>query len=193
MRGVAGRAPRTTLRTETALPGWVLRAALLLVTVLAGLAAGAADPAQWGVVGGLALLVALRPHGTLTALAVGVLAAMSVLTDAAALWQLPVLLLSTHLLLALGPLADVSPWRARVEVAVLRDALAPFLAVQALAQVAGVVAAALRGAAPVPWFVVVALAGLGVVTWLLIRQLSRPALPPSSAASLERRRRRYPL
>lgn len=186
------RPPRTSLVTRTALPGWAPRAALLAVVGLAGVAAGAEDVAQWGVVGGLALLVAARPHAAFTALAVVVLAGIMALAGGAAWWQLPVLLLATHLLLVLGAVGDAVPWRSRVEFGVLRDALSAFLVVQAAAQAAGVLAAVLQGAAPVPWLIVAALAGLGLLTWLLVGQLARRTLPASQAAALERRRRRHP-
>lgn len=173
MRRPEMRPPRTRVVTGAAVPGWVLRLLVAAVGVLGGLAAGAQEPVQWVVVGAVAVVVAGRPHGMLLALGVAVLAAMYVLGDSPAAWQLPVLLVCTHLVLVLGPLADVASWRARVELAVLRDALPSFVAVQVAAQAAGLLAALLRGSATVPWLVVVALAALGVLTWLVLLPLHR--------------------
>lgn len=172
MRAADVRAPRTSVTTVAALPGWTLRLAMALVVGLGGLAAGAHDTVQWVIVAATALVLTVRPYAILTALAIVVLAAMYALGDPAP-WQLPVLLLTTHLLLVLGAHADITSVRARLEAAVLRDALPTFLAVQVVAQVGGVLAAVLRGTATVPWLVVVAVAGLGAVTWLLVSQLGR--------------------
>lgn len=181
---------RTTVVTAAAVPGWALRAVLVLLVALGGRAAGA-DGFQWAVVGALALLVAARPHPVLGALAVAVLGGMLVLGDEPARWQLPVLLAATHGMLALGAVAAVTSWRGRVEVGVLRDELPAVLVVQALAQVAGVTSALLQGRATVPWLVVVALGGLAAVTWLLVGGLAQRPLPPSRAAALEAARHRY--
>lgn len=173
MRRAETIAPRTRITAVAALPGWVLRIVVPLTIGGAALAAGAAGPAQWAVVGVLAALLAMRPHGALLALGVAVLAAMYVLSEPAGPWQLPVLLLATHLVLVVGALADVVSWRARIEVAVLRDALGPFLAVQAAAQAGGLLAMVLQGRATAPWLVVVATIALAVVGWLLLRPLRR--------------------
>ena len=167
-----GRQPRTTVRTETAVPGWLLRLGIPLTVLLAGTGV-ARTTSQWSVVAVVALLLAVVPNGALVPVGVGVLAAMLALLGSPSWWSLPVLLLATHALLVLGSVATATSWRARVEVGVLRDLLPSFLAVQLVAQGAGIGASVLDGAAPVPWLVVVAVVALGALSWLVVAQLSR--------------------
>lgn len=173
MRGAEAPVARTRVVTDAAVPGWVLRLAMALLVGLAGLAAGADGQTQWAITAAIALLLAARPYGMLIALGIAVSAAMYALDGPAGPWQLPVLLLATHLLLVLGAYADLTGWRARLEVAILRDALPSILTVQVAAQAAGVLAAVLQDAAPVPWLIVAALAGLGLLSWLVADQLAR--------------------
>ncbi|MBD8063188.1 hypothetical protein [Oceanitalea stevensii] len=167
------RRPRTALRTGPAVPALVLRAALLALVAGAG-AVVAGSPTELAVAAALGVVVATRPHAALLAITVAVLVAMRALTPGP-WWALVLLAVLSHAALRVGALTDAVSWRGRVEVAVLRDALPGFLAVQAVAQVAVVLALVLDGAAPVPWLVVLAVAGLAVLGWALVRDLrARP-------------------
>ncbi|WP_454085796.1 hypothetical protein [Georgenia sp. Marseille-Q6866] len=169
----APRRPRTALRTGPAVPALVLRAALLALVAGAG-AVVAGSPTELAVAAALGVAVAVRPHAALLAITVAVLVAMLALTPGP-WWALVLLAVLSHATLRVGALTDAVSWRGRVEVAVLRDALPGFLAVQAVAQVAVVLALVLDGAAPVPWLVVLAVAGLAVLGWVLVRDLrARP-------------------
>ncbi|MEE6280128.1 hypothetical protein [Georgenia sunbinii] len=181
---------RTTLRTATAIPGWVIRLLIMLFAAVAGTGVASTEP-QWAVVAAVAVLLAVNPHGALVPVGVAVLAAMLALSATGAGWQLPALLLGSHAVVALAPVATATSWRGRVELAVLRDLLPSFLGVQLVAQAAGLGARVLQGAGEVPWLVVVAVAALGGISWLLTRQLTRRPPPTSRSAALERDRRRY--
>lgn len=165
----APRRPRTTLRTGPAAPALLLRAALLALVVGAG-ALVAGDLTALGVATVLGVVVAARPHAALLAIGVAVLVAMLALSPGP-WWAVALLALLTHAVLRVGALADAVSWRGRVEVAVLRDALPGFLAVQGVAQTAVGLALVLDGAAPVPWLVVLAVAGLAVLAGAVVRDL----------------------
>ncbi len=165
----APRRPRTTLRTGPAVPALVLRAALLALVAGAG-AVVAGSPTELAVAATLGAVVAVRPHAALLAIAVAVLVAMLALTPGP-WWALVLLVVLTHAVLRVGTVADAVSWRGRVEVAVLSGALPGFLAVQAVAQVAVLLALLLDGAAPVPWLVVLAVTGLAVLGWTLVRDV----------------------
>ncbi|QDB78654.1 hypothetical protein FE251_04120 [Georgenia wutianyii] len=168
-RGRGTPPPRTSVRTARSVPALVLRLALLLLCLAAGVALTASQ-AQWWVLLVAGLLVAARPHAALVSLAAAVLVGMLAVSGAHP-WQLPVLVLLTHSLLRLGALTDAVAWQGRVELGVLRDAVGGFLAVQAVAQAAAALALLLDDAAPVPWLTVLAVAGLGALGWALVRDL----------------------
>ncbi|WP_152192969.1 hypothetical protein [Georgenia satyanarayanai] len=165
----APRRPRTALRTGPTAPALVLRAVLLTLVVGAG-AVVATSPAQLAVAVVLGVVVTVRPHAAFLAITAALLVGMLALSPGP-WWSLALLALLTHAVLRVGALADAVAWRGRVEVAVLRDALPGFLAVQAVAQAAVVVAVLLDGAAPVPWLAVLAVGALAPLLWLLVGDL----------------------
>lgn len=181
------RPPRTTVRTGPALPGWTVRL-LVALTVLAAGPAVAGSSVQWLVLGALAVLLGVAPNGALVPLGIGLMAAMLAFLSTTAWWTLPVLLLATHGLLVLGAVATATAWRGRVELRVLADLVPRVVVVQAFAQLAGVAARLLGGAAAVPWLAVLAVAALAVLVAALLHQLTRAPLPPSPAQALARGR-----
>ncbi|WP_157674275.1 hypothetical protein [Agrococcus carbonis] len=157
------------METERSVPALVLRLTLLALCGAAGAVLGV--PELWVcLVAGA--VVAGWPHPILLIAAIGTLVGMFAVGGELG-WQLPVLVLLTHAALRIGVVADAVSWRARIEVAVLRDAVPGFLAVQAVAQGAAALALALEGAAPVPWLVVGAVAALAVLCWVVVGRLRR--------------------
>jgi hypothetical protein len=154
---------RTRVVTAASVPGWLLRAALALVT-LAAVAAVAENSTQLLLGAALALGLGWRPVGALAAVAVAFVAGMLALVEPAA-WQPAVLVLGTHALLRLAAIAGAASWTARVELGVLRAAARPFVGIQALAQALALAGGLLGRAAPVPWLAVAAAVGLLVVAW----------------------------
>ncbi|MEE6273646.1 hypothetical protein V2J56_09840 [Georgenia sp. MJ206] len=156
--------PRMRILLERAVPGWLLRLALALA-VLASAASVAQDTSHLvaGVLAGAVL--AWRPHPLLLGAVVALVALVLLTAPGGPAWQLPALVLATHLAWRLGVLADAVPWTAHVEAGVLADAARPFVAIQALAQALALAATLLAGAAPVPWLAVGAAAALAVLAW----------------------------
>lgn len=167
--------PRTSVRSDPSVPALVLRVALVPLCLAAGTAL-ATSPAHWWLALVVGAVLAVRPHAALLTLGVAALVGMYAVVGSPG-WQLPVLVLVTHAVLRLGAVADAVAWDGHVELAVLRDALAPFLAVQAVAQTAGALALVLDGAAPVPWLGVAATAALGALGWALVRGLRAGTRP----------------
>jgi len=166
------RPPRTRVHTGPAVPGWVLRLAVLVPVLLAGVALSP-EGAQWLVLATVGVGLAVRPHGALVALAIAGVGVILVFAEPAGWWRLPLLVLASHGLLWLAALAEPAAWDTRVELAVLRAALPAFLLIQLAGQAAGALAQLLGGAAPVPWLLVAGLVGLAAVTALLTTQLAR--------------------
>ena len=173
--GRGRRRPRTSVRSGPSVPAVVLRCALVLLCLAAGTAL-ATSPAHWWLALVVGAVLAVRPHAALLTLGVAALVGMYAVVGSPG-WQLPVLVLVTHAVLRLGAVADAVGWDGHVELAVLRDALVPFLAVQAVAQTAGALALVLDGAAPVPWLGVAATAALGALGWALVRGLRAGTRP----------------
>lgn len=162
--------PRTRVHTRRAVPGWLLRVAIVLPVLLIGVALSA-QGTQWAVLAAVGVGLAVRPHGALVALAIAAVGAIVVLVDPAGWWRLSLLVLAGHGLLWLAAVAEPAAWDSRVELAVLRAALPAFLLIQLVGQTAGAMAQLLSG--QVPWLVVLGLVGLGAVTTLLTTQLAR--------------------
>lgn len=169
------RRPRTSVRSGPSVPALVLRVALVPLCLAAGTAL-ATSPAHWWLALVVGAVLAVRPHAALLTLGVAALVGMYAVVGSPG-WQLPVLVLVTHAVLRLGAVADAVGWDGHVELAVLRDALAPFLAVQAVAQTAGALALVLDGAVPVPWLGVAATAALGALGWTFVRGLRAATRP----------------
>lgn len=166
----AERLPRTRVHTGPAVPGWLLRVAVLVPVLLVGVALSA-QGTQWAVLAAVGVGLAVRPHGALVALAIAAVGAAVVLVDPTGWWRLPLLVLAGHALLGLAAIAEPAAWDSRVELAVLRAALPAFLLIQLVGQAAGAMAQLLSG--QVPWLVVLGLVGLGAVTALLTTQLAQ--------------------
>ncbi|GIG41623.1 hypothetical protein [Cellulomonas phragmiteti] len=174
-----GEPPEVDVRTSRSVPSVTVRAALALVAVaavvLAVTAPGSVVPP--GVVAlllGVALAPAVVPRWPVAALVVLVVGVRVWLADPVSPLVLATLVLLVHVLLRLAAVAARTTWRTRVEVAVLTDdwraALAVQGGVQALALLAGAVAAAGDDGA---W----RLAGLAAVLGLSVLALARPARP----------------
>lgn len=165
----APRPPGTTLRAGRSAPAVLLRLVLLALCLAAG-ATVAHGADQWWVVLAVGALVCARPHGALLAIGAAVLIGMLAVSGQH-WWQLPVITVLTHALLQLGAVTDAVSWRGWVELAVLRDELPRFLAVQAVAQAAAALALLLDGAVPVPWLVVGGVGALAALSWVVVLQV----------------------
>lgn len=182
--GPAARAPRrrgeppvVDVRTGPTVPAVVVRTVLALAGAAAAMVAGTAPGP---VVPGPALVLmaavgvagAVVPRAPLTALLLVVVGVRVLVADPVSPWVLAALVLLLHVALRAGAVAARTGWRARVEVAVLRDDLRAALAAQAGAQALALLAGAAVGAdAGTGW----RLAGLAVVVGLAALALARPA------------------
>ncbi|ADG76288.1 hypothetical protein Cfla_3411 [Cellulomonas flavigena DSM 20109] len=174
-----GEPPEVDVRTGRSVASVTLRAVLALVGVVTVLVA-ATLPGRPVPVGLLAVMVvvaltpAVAPRWPTTALVVLVVGVRVALAEPPSPLLLALLVLLVHVLLRLGAVAAHTAWRTRVEVAVLLDdgraALGAQLGAQALALVAGAVAA---GTVDDAW----RLAGLVAVVVLSVLALLPPVRP----------------
>ena len=153
----------TRLTHGRSVPGWVLRACsgglAMVALVLTGV--GGWFPLVFGL--GVACLLLTMPRPLLSAILLGVVAFLILLEGSEPL-RVALLILASHLLFTLVPLAGLVPWHGRIETAVLRAGLPSFYAAQVLAQCAWIAGWVLQAHFVQPWLavaVVAALAGLG--------------------------------
>ncbi|WP_111010251.1 hypothetical protein [Curtobacterium sp. MCBD17_013] len=161
MSAEASRASRSFPHVGRALPAWVLTA----LGVVAGLGGAwvAVGPSGWWFALAVALVAAsaVFPRGPFTAGLVVQLAVAAVAGGAGAGWgPLAVVLLSTHLIVAVGMVASVVPRRALVQLRALRPSALRFVAVQAGTQLVAAVVrlVGVRGGADdgITWIAVLA-------------------------------------
>lgn len=148
-------APSTHVHTGPTLPAWTLHVALAVAT-LGAVCAAAAGTALPGpslallVVGLLAAVAyaARRPNlvPAVAALTATGLACL-VLTPTDEGWRVPVIILCIHLVVRLSWFTSSSRPGARIEVAVLRDEGASFLAIDLVGQAVGLLAVVLTALA----------------------------------------------
>jgi hypothetical protein len=169
------RRPRVQLALGPAVPGWLLRALLLVLAGVAVQAAGAGSTLL-----GVGLLVAVgpvvRPGGAWPVVVVGFVAVVA-LTAGDGAWRPGafVALAASHLLVAVAALLGPFGWSVRVEAAVLLVLLRRHLPVQAATQLVALVGAVVaQGRVELGWLGPLAALAVGALVVVLGPRLAAP-------------------
>jgi hypothetical protein len=178
----AAPSSRPLPRVEADLGWWV---PVWLVTLcMGGIAVvGAAlvtgGPIGWLVIGGIILVLVLFSEGPaigIYAITIGVLLLAS--SGGAFEGRVFTLVAVVHLVAVLDSLVSGLPWRARLQIAALRDPVRRFASVQVAAQGLAMVGALLTGTdLTMAWLPAMAALGLAVLSWALNARLEARGAP----------------
>lgn len=159
------RRPAVRIRTEAAVPGYVLR----LVVVALGLLCASlvvTGPPGWVVVIALLIAIGCAPGTVVTGVLLMVLGLLMVFdTDPVAPWRTPLLVAGLPLMMQLATTAGQASWLARIELRVLELPMRRYLAIQMFAQLLALTGGLVAGLG----FVtpqLMALAGIAIVALL---------------------------
>ena len=156
------RRPRVRIRTDSAVPGYVLRLAVVALGLLCA-SLVVTGPPGWVVVIALLVAIACVPGALVTGVLVMVLGLLMVFdTDPAAPWRMPLLVAGIPLMMQLATIAGQASFQARIELRVLELPLRRYLVIQVFAQLLALTGSLVEGLGLVlPQ--VMALAGVAVV------------------------------
>ena len=160
------RRPPVRIRTRPAVPGYVLRLAVVALGLLCA-SLVVTGPPGWVVVVALLIAIACVPGALVTGVLVMVLGLLMVFdTDPAAPWRMPLLVAGIPLMMQLATIAGQASWLARIELRVLELPLRRYLVIQLFAQLLALTGSLVEGLGLVlPQ--VMALAGVAVLALLV--------------------------
>jgi hypothetical protein len=160
------RRPPVRIRTRPAVPGYVLRLAVVALGLLCA-SLVVTGPPGWVVVVALLIAIACVPGALVTGVLVMVLGLLMVFdTDPAAPWRMPLLVAGIPLMMQLATIAGQASWLARIELRVLELPLRRYLVIQLFAQLLALTGSLVEGLGLVlPQ--VMALAGVAVLVLLV--------------------------
>lgn len=169
------RRPPVRIRTDTSVPGGVLRLAVVVLGLLCA-SLVVTGPPGWVAVIILLVIIGIVPGTLVTGVLVMLLGLLMVFDpDPASPWRTPLLVAGVPLLMQLATIAGQASWLTRVELRVLELPLRRYLAIQLFAQLLALTGGLVEGLGLVlPQ--VMALAGVAVLA-LLVFWL--PSLGPS--------------
>ncbi len=173
------RRPPVRIRTDTAVPGGVLRLAVVGLGLLCA-SLVVTGPPGWVAVTVLLVIIGLAPGTLVTGVLVMLLGLLMVFDpDPASPWRTPLLVAGVPALMQLATIAGQASWTTRVELRVLELPLRRYLAIQLFAQLLALTGGLVEGLGLVlPQ--VMAAAAVGVLV-LLVFWL--PSLGPSRRRS----------
>lgn len=160
------RRPPVRIRTRPAVPGYVLRLAVVALGLLCA-SLVVTGPPGWVVVVALLIAIVCVPGALVTGVLVMVLGLLMVFdTDPAAPWRMPLLVAGIPLMMQLATIAGQASWLARIELRVLELPLRRYLVIQLFAQLLALTGSLVEGLGLVlPQ--VMALAGVAVLALLV--------------------------
>jgi hypothetical protein len=160
------RRPPVRIRTGAAVPGYLLRLAVVALGLFCA-SLVVTGPPGWVVVTVLLVAIACAPGTLVTGVLLMVLGLLMVFdTDPVAPWRTPLLVAAVPLLMQLAAITGQATWRARIELRVLELPLRRYLVIQVFAQLLALTGRMVEGLGLVLPYVM-ALAGVAVVALLV--------------------------
>ncbi|GAA3707071.1 hypothetical protein GCM10022204_26230 [Microlunatus aurantiacus] len=169
------RRPPVRIRTDTAVPGVVVRLAVVALGLLCA-SLVVTGPPGWVVVTVLLVIIGIVPGTLVTGVLIMVLGLLMVFDpDPASPWRTPLLVAGVPLLMQLATIAGQASWLTRIELRVLELPLRRYLAIQLFAQLLALTGGLVEGLG----LVVPQVMALAAVALLALLVFWLPSLGPS--------------
>jgi hypothetical protein len=169
------RRPPVRIRTDTAVPGVVLRLAVVALGLFCA-SLVVTGPPGWVAVGVLLAIIVVAPGTVVTGILIMVLGLLMVFDpDPASPWRTPLLVAGVPLLMQLATIAGQASWPCRIELRVLELPLRRYLAIQLFAQLLALTGGLVEGLG----LVMPQLMAIAAVAVLALMVFWLPSLGPS--------------